>query len=137
MRNQEDLFLGAAPILFQFARELRKNQTAAERFIWGRLAKKQVSGYRFRCQHPILYFVADFYCHSARLIIEIDGGVHRLKDQFEYDQARDFELKSQGITVLRFTNEEVMLDIENVLVRIEETLTKLAHKKSSMSKGCE
>jgi cyclase len=74
---------------------------------------------RFKRQHPILYFIADFYCHRAKLIIEVDGGYHNLQEQYIYDKNRDKELEEFGLKVIRFTNEQVFNDIENVLYVIE------------------
>lgn len=125
MRNHDDMFLGAAPILFAYAERLRDNQTPAEELIWKRLSKKQVRNVRFKRQHPLKYFIADFYCHKARLVIEIDGEIHNLPEQFEYDIQRGYELKEHGITILRFTNEEVFSSIEDVIKQIEETIREL------------
>jgi cyclase len=77
-------------------------------------------GTRFRAQHPILTYIADFYCHEARLIIEVDGGIHQI--QKEYDVARSSELESYGIKVLRFTNIEIMKNLDKVLLRIKNEL---------------
>jgi len=118
-----NMYYGANPKLFEFSRELRLNETEAEKVIWERLKKKQVMGFRFRRQHPILYFIADFYCHTAKLIIEIDGKVHDIPEQYEYDQGKDFELMEQGLRVLRFTNHQVLNDIDNVITEIEQELS--------------
>lgn len=66
----------------------------------------------------MLYFIADFFCPKAKLIIEVDGGIHNMPSQFEYDRNRDSELNAYGLTVLRFTNEEVINDIEPVIQKI-------------------
>ena len=120
--NKESMFYGAAPILFQLAKELRLNETEAENYLWKFLSRSQFKGYRFKRQHPILYFVADFYCHKTKTVIEVDGGYHRLPEQYEYDVNRNYELSELGIQVIRFTNEEVLFDIENVLKKIEEKI---------------
>jgi cyclase len=111
------MFYGALPIHFELARKLRDNQTEAEIFLWEHL--KLIKGVRFKRQHPILYFIADFYCHKAKLIIEVDGGYHEIPEQFLYDQNRDKELYELGLKVIRFKNIEVFNDIENVLRKIE------------------
>ncbi|MDR1203595.1 MAG: endonuclease domain-containing protein [Tannerellaceae bacterium] len=113
------MFYGASPILFKLAKELRLNETEAEKYLWSFLSRSQFHGHRFKRQHPILYFIADFYCHEIKLVIEIDGGYHRIPEQYEYDTNRDFELTELGITVIRFTNEEVLLNIDSVLERIK------------------
>ena len=110
-----DMFYGALPIHFELAKQLRDNQTEAEVFLWDHLGMLKISGARFKRQHPILYFIADFYCHKAKLIIEVDGGYHNLPEQFLYDSNRDYELEELGLKVIRFTNEQVFNDVENVL----------------------
>ncbi|PCH67076.1 MAG: hypothetical protein COC01_06620 [Bacteroidetes bacterium] len=117
------MFYGANPKLFEFSRTLRLNETEAEKVIWERLKKKQVMGYRFRRQHPIMYFIADFYCHTTKLIIEIDGKVHDIREQYEYDQGKDFELMEQGLRVLRFTNDQIFSDIDTVITTIKQELS--------------
>lgn len=114
------MFYGALPILFEFAKELRNNQTEAELFLWNFLRGNRILNVRFKRQHPIFYFVADFYCHTAKLIIEVDGGYHKLPEQFEYDKNRDIELEQFGLKVLRFTNKRVFYDTEKVIREITE-----------------
>ncbi|MCS4434570.1 endonuclease domain-containing protein [Aquiflexum gelatinilyticum] len=75
MGYKENLFYGASPEIFRRARELRKNTTPSENSLWTLLRKKQFEGYKFRRQHPVNKFIADFYCHELRLIIELDGGI--------------------------------------------------------------
>ena len=108
-----NMFYGASQILFDFAKQLRCKPTEAEDFLWVHLSNKKIQNVRFKLQHPILYFIADFYCHKAKLIIEVDGGYHQFPAQHEYDCNRDFELEELGLKVLRFTNEQVLLDIED------------------------
>jgi cyclase len=112
------MYYGASPVLFEFARKLRMNETEAEKYLWNHLSKKKINGLRFRRQHPVLYFIADFFCPKAKLIIEVDGGVHKLPSQFEYDKNRDKELAAYGLKVLRFTNDEVFNNIEMVIEKI-------------------
>ena len=90
-----------------FARKQRKGAGLAERRVWARLRKAQIDGHRFRRQHPVGRFIADFACDRLRLIIEIDGGVHRLDEVILRDHLRQAELEALGWTVLRFTNAEV------------------------------
>ena len=103
------------------AREQRKNMTPAEKRLWGRIRGK-VLGVKFRRQHPINRFIADFYCHEARLVVEIDGGYHDDQDQWAHDQGRTRELEELGIRVVRFTNEEVEEDLEGMIDRIRSAL---------------
>ena len=113
------MFYGALPIHFELAKKLRDNQTDAEILLWNNLNRIDLKGIRFKRQHPVLYFIADFYCHKARLIIEVDGGYHNIPEQYLYDRNRENELNELGLKVIRFTNEEIMNDIETVLITIE------------------
>lgn len=113
------MFYGANPEIFVKAKELRENMTDAEKILWSRLKNKQI-GERFKPQHPISIFIVDFYCHSKKLVVEIDGGYH--KTQLEYDNGRTSELEHFGIKVIRFTNEEVLNNIDKVLDVIKKHL---------------
>jgi len=117
-----NMFYGAIPILFEFAKKMRNNQTEAESVLWQYLSNSQRKGFRFRRQHPIKYFIADFYCHSKKLIIEVDGGYHQIPEQYEYDRNRDYELEELGLKILHFANEQVLFDIENTLKIIDNEL---------------
>ena len=119
-----NMFYGALPILFILARKLRDNQTEAEVFLWSQLANLNYLKVRFKRQHPILYFIADFYCNKAKLIIEVDGGYHDIPEQYQYDKEREHELEDLGLKVIRFTNEQVLFNIENTLKEIEEEVKK-------------
>ncbi len=95
--------------------------TPAERALWQRLRRKQLDGWRFRRQHPVGNFVVDFFCAQARLVVEVDGPIH-LRQQ-GYDEERIQLLDElKGYRVLRFTNEQVMNDIEIVLEEIRRAL---------------
>ena len=100
------------------AREMRLNMTEAEQALWQRIKGDRVSGLNFRRQQVIDGFIVDFYCHRARLAIEVDGAVH--DDRQEYDRERDLLLGTRGITVLRFTNDQVLTNIAAVLAHIAE-----------------
>ena len=102
-----DMFYGASPQLFENAKQLRLAMTPAEKLLWEELKESKLHGFRFKAQHPIAYFVADFFCYKARLVVELDGGVHELGDQPEYDANRTAVLAELGLTVLRFQNDEV------------------------------
>jgi leucyl-tRNA synthetase len=110
------------------ARELRKNQTEAEEILWKNLRNRKLAGYKFLRQHPIVYkqegaryryFVADFYCHSKSVVIEIDGPIH--EETIEYDEFRDSEMKFRGINVLRLKNEELE-NLDSALEKIKSFL---------------
>lgn len=118
------------PLLIERCREMRKNPTRAEKLLWECLRKKQLDGYKFRRQHPILGFVVDFYCHELRLAIELDGSVHLISDQAELDTYRSQALQDEGVFVLRFWNSEVINNVENVLeeIRKKAAVIKLSFK---------
>jgi very-short-patch-repair endonuclease len=109
---ERSMFYNASPEIFQKAEMLRKNMTKAEIILWEKLRKNQL-GVRFKAQHPIERFIADFYCHKAKLVIEVDGGIHN--SQKEYDLGREAELEKYGIKVLRFSNEEIFDNLDNVM----------------------
>ncbi|MAT45224.1 MAG: restriction endonuclease [Anaerolineaceae bacterium] len=100
----------------ELARRLRKQATPAEKILWHRLWNKQLNGLKFRRQHPIGKYVVDFYCADLRLIIEVDGEIH--KNQYDQDQFREEWLKANGYFVIRFTNQQVINEIESVLSQI-------------------
>ena len=114
------MFYNAKPHIFEKAKMLRKNMTEAELKLWEKLKGKKMLGLRFRPQHPIDIFIADFYCHPLKLILEVDGGIHKSKNQKEYDIGREGELKNWGMKIIRFTNEEIENDIKSVLETIKQ-----------------
>lgn len=120
------MFLGADKLIFENARTLRENPTNAELVLWSYLKQKPL-GYKFRRQHPISIYIADFYCHSLKLIIEVDGGIHSVPDVQKLDIERQKNLESDGINFLRFTNHEVEKNLETVIKKIEEYI--IAHQK--------
>ena len=94
--------------------------TGAEEILWEQLRGKKILGLRFRPQHPIDIFIADFYCHPVKLVIEVDGGIHKSKEQHNYDIGREGELENWEIKVIRFTNEEIENNITEVIKEIEQ-----------------
>jgi len=117
----KQMYFGAKKSIFENARILRENMTSAEKLLWERLSRKQIAGVKFRRQHPIDIFIADFYCHEARLVIELDGEIHNKKQ--EYDEGRTADLEKHFIKVIRFRNSEVETDIENVIKIIENEVS--------------
>ena len=105
----------------QRARELRSEMTPAEKVLWQELRGNKL-GVHFRRQQVIEGFIVDFYCHSASLVIELDGDIHRA--QREYDESRDKILKNKGLRVVRFSNDDVLLNLTSVLVQLNEILGK-------------
>ena len=111
--------------IIEFARELRKNQTPAEKILWYVLRNRKFGGKKFLRQHPLIYenmndkklsfFIADFYCAEHRLVIEVDGKIH--DHQKDYDEQRDKIINEMGIKVLRVKNKEVK-NIEKVKEKI-------------------
>lgn len=112
------MFYNARPGTFEKAKILRDNMTVAEHQLWEHLKGKKMPGFRFRPQHPINIFIADFYCHPLKLVIEIDGGIHMSKEQKEYDANRTAELNNWGLKVIRFSNEEIEHGISSVISQI-------------------
>ena len=92
------------------ARDLRKNDTKAEKIAWTLLKDRRLGGYKFRRQVPIDKYIVDFYCHEARLIIELDGDVHAEDWQVEIDQKREARLKELGYNILHFPNDALYDD---------------------------
>jgi very-short-patch-repair endonuclease len=101
-----------------FARYLRANPSGAERKLWNLLRGKQMAGLRFRRQHPIGPYIADFFCSAAKLIVELDGSQHSADANIAYDAARTRWLEERGYMVLRFDNAEVLKDSAGALERI-------------------
>lgn len=106
------------------ARELRTQPTDAERKLWSLLRQGQLGGWRFRRQHPIPPYIADFACIEAKLVIEADGGQHA---ESSYDEARDRHLRNLGWRVLRFWNPEVLTNPEGVAETILAALSDPEH----------
>ena len=122
------MFSGADKLLFNRAYKLRGQQTFAEEVLWNYLRTKP-HGFKFRRQHPFSIYILDFYCHSLKLAIEVDGSIHELEEVKENDQIRQKQLKHEGLTFLRFSNNEIRLKQEEVIYQIETFLKgKLANK---------
>ncbi|MDR2844204.1 MAG: isoleucine--tRNA ligase [Candidatus Symbiothrix sp.] len=120
--NNAPSFLTAKPssynLLKEFVQANRQNLTQSEQILWQALRGKKLSGYKFRRQHPIDEFIVDFACLSKHLVVEIDGGYHFTEEMQEADVWRTNALNQSGYTVIRFTNEEVIANIEEVLDKI-------------------
>lgn len=119
------MFLGASAQQFRMAKALRANETEAERVLWSKLSGKQL-GVKFRRQHPLHDFIVDFYCHSHRLVIEVDGGIHQTTQNQSYDTSRSETFKSFGIQTIRFSNEEVIHQTDIVIASIKSTLSSIS-----------
>jgi very-short-patch-repair endonuclease len=103
------------------AKQLRQTMTRAETLLWRYLKAHHIDDLAFRRQVPMRHFIADFVCHSARIVVEIDGESHDFQSRRRADQRRDQWFGSQRYTVLRFTNEQVLRNLEGVIEVIRET----------------
>ena len=112
------LHQGSKASVQQYARELRLRTTEAEQKLWSLLRNRQLKGKKFRRQHAIANYVADFYCNESKLVIELDGNFHTVEETKEYDKSRTNLLNELGIIVLRFWNEEVIKDPGKVIKKI-------------------
>jgi very-short-patch-repair endonuclease len=127
-----EFFYGATPEIFLRASELRKNMTLAEKLLWRKINCKKLLGLTFRRQHPINQFIANFYCHQTRLVIEIDGSIHDIVDSKLRDIGREHEFEKFGLTTIRFRNEDVIDDISMVINKIASVCQlKVPHLKDS------
>ena len=113
-------FLRNDPSLKQRRRQLRRNQTEAEKALWDRLRAGRFHGMKIFRQYSIGPYILDFYCPDLRVAIELDGGQHNQSEIRDYDKARSDYLKAHGVEVLRFWNHEVLTNREGVLKKIEE-----------------
>ena len=118
--KRENLYFGASPEIIKRARLLRKVMTPSEEILWEYLRNNKFMNLKFRRQHPIYKFIVDFYCHSLKLIIELDGNVHLGKIQHERDEGRTFELQKLGLSVVRFNNNIVLTDIQKIYTEIKK-----------------
>lgn len=112
------------PKLQALAREFRKNITDAERVLWSKLSRRQMGGSQFYRQRIIGDYIVDFYCPKSKLIIEIDGGQHYSGKARADDKKRDQTLNELGLTVLRFSNLEVLKELDGVLEHIYMNIDK-------------
>jgi acetylglutamate kinase len=130
--GKHNMYYGANPMLFELAEELRARMTPAEEIFWNAI-KINEWHLKFRRQHPVSLYIADFYCHEVKLVIEIDGGYHENKEVKIYDAARENDLKEYGITVLRFKNEEIFNDLNNVLNKISIAINSIKNTVKEMA----
>ena len=111
------------PKLKERSRQLRNNMTDAEMRLWAKVRRKQIKDCWFYRQKPVGEYIVDFYCPKAKLVIEVDGGQHFSDETAEYDRIRDEFLSNLGLRVLRFSNNDVMKNIEGVVARIENEIS--------------
>ncbi|MGE4346827.1 MAG: endonuclease domain-containing protein [Flavobacteriaceae bacterium] len=111
------------PNLKEFARELRNNSTKAEIILWQKLKRKQMYGYDFHRQKPLDNHIVDFFCHELMLAIEVDGYSHQFEEVYDKDVQKTKRLNELGVTVLRFTDNEVLKEMFSVMLAIENYIT--------------
>ena len=130
LKGMQDLpmYFGTEPVIMKLAGELRNAATHAEKVLWQHLKGKKMLGFKFRRQHAVDQFILDFFCYEALLAIEVDGEVHNDASQAERDDERTKLLNSFGITVLRFTNEQVENNINSVVKEIHDFLEEHSKK---------
>jgi very-short-patch-repair endonuclease len=132
--NQERLarmHKGASGRKFEFAKEQRRNPTETENIMWIELRGKKLGGFKFRRQHPYGRFVLDFYCAMEMLSIEIDGEIHDTPENIEYDKVRTSVIEENGITEMRFSNQEILKEKDKVLNKILKKLTQLKQTRTA------
>ena len=105
-----------------FSRSLRNNATPAEMVLWEKIRRKQLNGLQFQRQRVIGNCIVDFYCPLAKLIIEVDGIQHYSEVGKEWDEVRDEHMKQIGLKVLRFSNDQVIYNIDSVVDKIRQNL---------------
>ena len=120
---ENKLFLNDDSVLQTRAKKLRQNMSEAETRLWHHLRAGRLNGYKFRRQQPMGNYIVDFVCVTPKLIIEADGGQHA--EQAKYDQARSLYLNDLGFTVLRFWNDEILRQTDEVLAEILRVLQEL------------
>jgi len=100
------------------ARNLRQKETKAEEILWDALRDRRFAGIKFRRQRPVGGYIVDFYCHSAGLVVELDGEFHELPGEKERDLIRQVDIEAMGLKVLRFSNQCIFRDLDRVLDEI-------------------
>ena len=111
-------------MIFENAKRLRNTPTPAERILWMYL-RNGINNFKIRRQHPIGLYIADFYCHEVKLIIELDGSIHDSPEKKELDKDRERDLEKWGYTIIRFANQEVISTSEEVIRIITENVLEL------------
>ncbi|HCC23456.1 TPA: hypothetical protein DF272_04775 [Candidatus Falkowbacteria bacterium] len=104
------------------ARELRREMTGTERLLWSKIRRKQLNGFHFYRQKILGNYIVDFYCPAASLVIEVDGSQHFEPENQFYDEERTAYLETLGLRVIRFTNRDVLTNIEGVVLEIMKYL---------------
>jgi len=100
-------------------RELRKKETKFESILWDKLKNRKFMNLKFRRQYGIGDYIVDFYCPKLKLVVEVDGEIHDIKEVLEYDKVREAFINGLGIKIIRFKNVEIIEDLNDVLKRLE------------------
>ncbi|MBS1653610.1 MAG: 1-(5-phosphoribosyl)-5-[(5-phosphoribosylamino)methylideneamino]imidazole-4-carboxamide isomerase [Bacteroidetes bacterium] len=129
---EKNMFYGAHPLIFKKAEELRNSPTDTESLLWNHL-RTGICGVKFRRQHPASVYVLDFYAHSIKLAIEIDGSIHQLEDVKRNDTLRQKQLEESGIHFLRFSNTDVKLNLDKVINNITRVVNELSNIRNFQS----
>ena len=116
---ERKMFFDAYPQIFANAKYLRAHMTKAELLLWDQIKNNKL-GFKFRRQHPMLYYIVDFYCFPLKLVIELDGTIHNFRKAEDLERTKAIE--EAGNRVIRFSNEIVINDMENVLKQIREII---------------
>jgi very-short-patch-repair endonuclease len=124
MSSRAPLFYNALPETFGKARALRRELTAAEKLLWKAIRRNLLEGFYFRRQHPVGPFIADFYCHKGKLVVEVDGETHQSPAEIVYDEDRSAYMLKHGLKVIRFSNADVLCNLDMVLEEITKSLMK-------------
>ena len=127
------MYFGASKELILFSRHLRQHMTPAEQVLWEHIRKKSL-GHKFRNQHALYKYVVDFFCFELLLIIEVDGTIHTLTEVALNDKDRENNLLSLGLHIIRFTNEQIFTDINQVLNDLKNFIKDLEESKSQLIK---
>lgn len=131
MKADKSNYYGYNKKLQPCANKLRKRMTKAEACLWKYgLRARQRQGYQFRRQRPVLFFIADFLCLPLKLVIEVDGITHQWEETIRRDKRKDEVLQVAGFTMLRFTDEEVLNQINYVVTTIDEAIDRLSSEET-------
>lgn len=122
------------PILKKRAQDLRNNSTKSEIKLWMYLKGTQMCGYDFHRQKPLDNFIVDFFCNELMLAIELDGYSHMLDETVEKDKIKEQRMRELGVTIIRFDDDEVMFDINNVLRVIEGWIKEFELKRKGLTR---
>jgi imidazole glycerol-phosphate synthase subunit HisF len=121
---KKSMFYESSPIIFANARKLRDEPTSSEIIFWS-LLKQHFSNFRFKRQHPISRYIADFYCHKLNLVIEIDGSIHDTEEVKNNDKLREEFLETLNLIIVGFTSDEVCKNGESVVKKLKELIDSL------------